>query len=58
MMFDHGFKTYSYDPMARELVNLHGKNLDSGNTLFIKDESYVTERLRTAPKVFVNGCWF
>jgi hypothetical protein len=37
MMQDHGFKTYSYDPLTRSLVNLQGRNLDSGNTLFTRD---------------------
>lgn len=39
LMFDHGFNTYSYDPFSRNLINLEGKNLDSGNTLFIRDKS-------------------
>ena len=25
MMFDHGFKTYSYNPLNRTLINLEGK---------------------------------
>ncbi len=28
IMFDHGFKAYSYDPMDRVLIDLHGKNLN------------------------------
>jgi len=31
-MFEHGFRTYSYNPLNRTLINLEGKNLDSGNT--------------------------
>lgn len=57
LMFDHGFKTYSYDPLERRLFNLHGKNLRSGNTLFIRDEPFVTDRLVSAPKVLVHGKW-
>ena len=56
MMFDHGFAAYSYEPFQRLLVNLKGKNLDSGNTLFIRDRAYVEERVRTASKFTVNGC--
>src|SRR5882762_2204257 len=37
MMSDHSFKTYSYDPLDRSLIKLNGKNLASGNTLFIRD---------------------
>ena len=55
MMLDHGFATYSYDPMQRTLINLVGKNLVSGNTLFIKNRDYVLERIEGAPKVLVNG---
>lgn len=58
LMLDHGFKTYSYDPMARELINLEGKNLNSENTLFIRDRSFVEERLRSSQKVSVNGRQF
>src|SRR5680860_1499440 len=58
LMLDHGFKTYSYDPLARELINLEGKNLNSENTLFIRDRSFVEERLRSSQKVSVNGRQF
>lgn len=56
-MLDNGFKTYSYDPFARRLINLGGKNLASGNTLFIRDEKMVAKRLQSAPKFAVNGTW-
>ena len=36
LMFSYGFKTYSYNPLARKLINLDGKNLNEGNTLFIQ----------------------
>jgi len=58
MMFDYDFKTYSYNPMDRTLINLEGKNLNSGNTLFIRDKSFVEERLKTAPMVFIHGRQF
>jgi FkbM family methyltransferase len=54
-MLDHGFKTFSYDPFARRLISLNGKNQRSGNTLFIRNESLVAERLRSAPKFNVIG---
>lgn len=56
MMGDHGFGTYAYDPFTRNLTNLHGKNLESGNTLFIRDLEYVRRRLQGAPKVRVIDC--
>lgn len=58
MMCDHGFGTCSYNPLDRILVNLQGKNLDSGNTLFIRDESFVLDRLKTASKISVHGKQF
>lgn len=58
MMFDYGFKTYSYDPLNRTLTSLHGKNHDSGNTLFIRNEPFVLERLRNAPVIAVHGKQF
>ncbi|WP_287963479.1 FkbM family methyltransferase [Alcanivorax sp.] len=54
LMFDYGFETYSYNPIGRTLINIKGKNLDSGNTLFIRDKALVEERIRSAASVFVN----
>lgn len=58
LMLSNGFKTYSYNPFTRKLINLEGKNLDSGNTLFIRDKSVVEDRLRVASKVTINGRQF
>jgi FkbM family methyltransferase len=58
VMFDNGFRTYLYDPLDRTLLKLEGKNLDSDNTLFIRDRSFVVERLRTSPKVSIHGKQF
>jgi FkbM family methyltransferase len=57
LMLGYGFKTYSYNPLDRKLVNLEGKNLNS-DTLFIRDKSFVEDRLRASPKVVVNGQQF
>jgi FkbM family methyltransferase len=54
-MAGHGFQTFSYDPLTRTLLSLGGKNLESGNTLFIRDVAWVEARLASAPKVRVNG---
>jgi len=37
MMLDHGFQACSYDPLLRDLINLQGENLGSGNTLFVRN---------------------
>jgi hypothetical protein len=58
MMFDYGFKTYSYNPLTRALIHLQGKNLESGNTLFIRDEPFVLDRLKNSPLVSIYGKQF
>jgi FkbM family methyltransferase len=55
LMFDFGFRAFSYNPFARTLTNLEGKNLSSGNTLFIRDKSFVVERITNAPSVSIHG---
>ncbi len=55
LMYDYDFRAYSYRPLDRILIDLKGKNLSAGNTLFIRDKSFVMERLRGSPKIFVHG---
>jgi len=55
LMADHGFATYTYNPFERMLIDLNGKSLGSGNTLFIRDKSFVEQRLRSAPNVSIHG---
>lgn len=55
LMASYGFKTYSYDPFSRQLINLQGKNLTQGNTLFIRNKSAVEKRLQSACNIEVNG---
>jgi FkbM family methyltransferase len=55
MMLDHGFDTYKYEPFTRSLEKLHGKSVESGNTLFIRNIDHVMSRLRDAPKVRIFG---
>lgn len=57
-MLDYGFKTYSYDPFKRTLLTLAGKNLNSGNTLFVRDITFVEERLNTAGQFRINDQYF
>ncbi len=58
LMLNHRFLTYSYDPLSRSLTKLDGKNLNSGNTLFIRNRPFVEKRLTAAPKVAVHGRLF
>lgn len=55
MMSHYGFKTYSYKPFERELINLEGKNLIEGNTIFIRDMDRILERNKSSPKIEVHG---
>ena len=58
MMFDLGFRSYAYDPFGRTLARLDGKNNNSSNTLFVRDKSFVLERVRSSPKVSIHGSEF
>lgn len=58
LMLANGFRTYGYDPIDRSLVCLEGKNIESGNTLFLRNIPFVERRLRDAPKVRVLGRQF
>ena len=55
MMFDYGFKAYSYCPFERKLSGLEGKNKEEGNTLLIRNTARVLDRINKAPKVDVHG---
>lgn len=58
LMAEYGFRTYSYNPYSRTLVSLDGKNHESGNTLFVRDESLVQNRLTSSPKICIHGVAF
>jgi hypothetical protein len=58
LMYDYGFKTYSYNPLSRTLISLDGKNQTTGNTLFIRNQDKVIDRLKNSPMVSVNGNLF
>ncbi|MFZ2404897.1 MAG: FkbM family methyltransferase [Methylobacter sp.] len=53
-MLEYGFRTFSYLPFERRLVVLDGKNVHSGNTLYIRNEEEVLSRLRSAQKFMTN----
>jgi FkbM family methyltransferase len=55
MMIERGFKSYSYDPFARALTPMNGSNPASGNTLFIRNEAAVLERIAASPFFNVHG---
>jgi FkbM family methyltransferase len=55
MMLDHGFHPHSYDPFKRRLIDLGGKTVPHGNTIFVRNLTLVKERIASAGKVRVNG---
>lgn len=54
-MAAYGFGTYTYDPLARELIPLNGAAAPSENTLFVRDEAAVRELVTSAPPASVHG---
>jgi FkbM family methyltransferase len=53
-MKDFGFSTYSYDPFSRTLRPLDGKNPSCDNTLFLRNEQAVRDRISQAPRIKVG----
>lgn len=53
-MLEYGFRPFSYLPFERRLVVLDGKNVHSGNTLYIRNEEEVSSRLRNARKFMTS----
>ncbi|MBU6435240.1 MAG: FkbM family methyltransferase [Nitrospirae bacterium] len=54
-MKKYGFSTFSYDPLTRSLTPLHGKKSLSGNTLFIRGDERIRDKLHAAPPVKVGS---
>ncbi|TGD57165.1 FkbM family methyltransferase [Flavobacterium humi] len=50
-----GFKPYAYDVANRQLVKLQSYNKAQFNTIFIRDEEFVTNRLKKADLVTIRG---
>jgi hypothetical protein len=57
-MAGHGFVACAYDPLRRSLTRLPGRNPASDNTLFVREDPAVAERLSTAALVTVHGTRF
>jgi FkbM family methyltransferase len=54
-MLANGFRSHSYDPIRRTLLDLEGGHHPTGNTLFIRDIERVRELIRGAPAFTVFG---
>ena len=54
-ILDHGFKPFSYSPFSRDLLALNNKNVEAGNTIYVRNVADVAERLQTAQPFVVCG---
>jgi FkbM family methyltransferase len=52
-MLSYGFQTYKYDPFERKLLKTNYRNY-SGNTLYIRDFQFVSDRVQQAQKFTVG----
>ena len=55
IMAGHGFHPHAYDPFTRALQRIAGRNKDSLNTIFVRDENALRERLIDGPEIHVHG---
>ena len=53
-ILDYGFRSFTYDPFKRKLSAINGKNLNSVNTLFIRNKEYVLETLEKSLTFSIN----
>jgi FkbM family methyltransferase len=54
-MIGYGFQPCTYEPFERRIRKLDGKNLSEGNTLFLRDQAAIEERLRSAAQIELHG---
>ena len=57
-LVDNGFRSFSYDPLTRNLAELNGKNDKSDNSLFIRGVDDIHERVKMGPHFTVNNVDF
>lgn len=57
-MLSYGFKPYAYDPFSRKLSPLEYLNTSANNTLYLKSDSMIQDRLTGAKRVEINGMSF
>lgn len=57
-MMSYGFKSYAYDPFSRKLTPLEYLNKSANNTLYLKSDPMIQDRLVGANRVEINGMSF
>jgi FkbM family methyltransferase len=51
----YGFRPFSYNPVHRKLIQLESYNTHQFNTIFVKDENFVANRLLKSRKISIRG---
>ena len=54
----YDFFEYSYQPLKRKLLRIDGKNLKSGNTIFVRNDDEILRRIELAPRNKILGVNF
>lgn len=54
----YGFKPFSYDEASRKLVKLESYNKHQFNTIFVRDEDFVANRLLKSRKILIRDKTF
>lgn len=55
VMQEYGFKMYQYDPFQRVLFQVFEINAHTGNILFLRNESFIRERLARADRIRIGS---
>jgi FkbM family methyltransferase len=57
-MEGYGFSPYAYEPFSRQLRPLEGKSKTGPNTLFLRNESHIRERIAQASRIRIGSTEF
>ncbi|WP_339929962.1 FkbM family methyltransferase [uncultured Brevundimonas sp.] len=55
LMARNGMTPFSYDAFSRTFIPAHGANTESDNTLFVRDVTEASRRVKQAPSISVLG---
>lgn len=58
LLGEYGFKPYEYDFRSKTIRSLPSHNTHKFNTLFVKDEDFIQQRLNQSEKINIRGKWF
>ena len=58
LLKEYEFSLYEYEPFSRQLRPLNGKSQTGPNTLFLRNEAHIRERLAQSPRISVGWAEF